>query len=103
MSCGTRTVDARRAAAACRRAVCVRADDGIRWLVVIPDRRPLAQEFRLETYVEIDAVFLPRTFFDDRPQHIFDGARHESRAEDKHVRRALSAHGGAQILAEPKH
>ena len=62
------------------------ADDRERRLVVVADGRALAQEFRLEADVEIDAFALPRCALDDRDQGAFDAARRERRAEHEDVR-----------------
>ena len=81
----------------------IRADDGERRLVVVAYRGALAQEFRLEADVEVDAVLLARFVLDDGPQHVLDGAGDERGAKNENVRRGLVAHRRAEILREPEH
>src|SRR5436190_21052271 len=61
------------------------ADDRVRGRVEIADRRALAQEFRLEAEMKIDAVALARFAFHDRAQRIFHRARDERRAKYEDV------------------
>jgi hypothetical protein len=65
----------------------VGADDGERRLVVVADRRAFAQELGLESRGGSPRRPSCPTALDDRAQHVFDGTRHQRRAEDDDMRR----------------
>jgi hypothetical protein len=75
-------------------------DDGKGRLVVIANRRAFAQKLRLEAEKKTLAVLLSRLRFDDRPQYVLDRTRHQRRAEDDDVRRALAGNCATHLLRQ---
>src|SRR5438552_8092543 len=76
------------------------ADDREGWVVVVANRRTLAQKLGLETQMKIDAVLLSRLALDDRPNDILDRPGRDRRAKDEHVHAALLLDDPTDIVRE---
>src|SRR5437879_9051026 len=76
------------------------ANNGKGWVVVVMNRRTLAQKLGLETQMKIDAILLSRLALDDRPNDILYGPRRDRRAKDEHVHAALLLDDPTDIVRE---
>ncbi|MNH01107.1 hypothetical protein D3C79_603170 [compost metagenome] len=72
------------------------ADDRHRWLVVVLDGGAFTQEFRVDRHTEVDAGLLARAIFQDRDDHVLDGARQHGAAHHDGV----TAGGVTQHVAD---
>ena len=86
-----------------RGVIAVGADDGERRMVVVADRRSLAQELRLEADVEVLAFALAGGFLHQRAQHALHRARHEGRAEHERMHVVDAGQRCAQFPRQPQH
>ena len=82
------------------RVVAIGTDDRERGMIVVADRRPFAQELRLEADEEVLAFDLTGSLLDDRAQHVFDRARHEGGAEHENMRPVDATQRLAQVLGQ---
>jgi hypothetical protein len=82
------------------RRFAVSADDRVRRMIVVADRRSFAQELRLKADAEIDARLLAARLLEDRLYLFLDRARLHRRSDHDGMELALVAQRGADLLRQ---